>query len=71
MSRARYTDALSFSCPTCHARAGQYCAIGCEADRAADKVHATRVRLVPVRVDRSGRSVQAVPTAVETNRRKH
>jgi len=70
VSRARYTDALSFSCPTCHARVGEYCAIGCSGKRVAS-VHASRQRLVPVRVDRSGRSVHAVPSAVETNRRKH
>jgi hypothetical protein len=71
MSRARYTDALSFSCPTCHARVGEYCSIGCE-DKRADKVHARRAALVPARSRPNDvKSVYAVATAVESNRRRH
>jgi hypothetical protein len=70
MSRARYTDALSFSCPTCPARIGEYCATGC-GDKRADKVHPKRQALVPVRVARGAGSVRAVPTAFESKRRRH
>jgi hypothetical protein len=70
-SRARYTDALSFSCPTCYARIGEYCASGCE-DGRADKVHARRAALVPARSRPNDvKSVYAVATAVESNRRRH
>ena len=58
-------DPLSFSCPTCFARIGESCTSG------SGSPHKRRVALMPVRVCRTVKSVNAISTAFESKRRRH
>ena len=67
MSRRYSVDALEFSCPTCGARVGYLCK-----DRSGRPCEPHGRRLAKMPNPRPGKgSVHAIPSAIETNRRRH
>ena len=61
-------DTYSFACPTCGARMGEWCK-----GRDKDNAHAARLaKSVKFKKRKKGpQSAHAIPSAFETNRRKH
>ena len=68
---ARGVDILSFSCPTCGARVGERCKGGTHKARSRKLRWATRGWAPAKKGKKKAQSVRAIPTAFETNRRRH